>query len=58
MALGVDVGGDTDNGGGESEDGGELHFDRDTIMIFVSHVIPGVVVIARRKVLRDLDETW
>lgn len=28
VASGVDVGRDTDNGGSESEDGGELHFDR------------------------------
>lgn len=27
VALGVDVGGDTGNGGGDREDGGELHFD-------------------------------
>lgn len=28
VASGVDVSGDTDNGGSESEDGSELHFDR------------------------------
>lgn len=36
VAGGVDVGRDTDNGGGESEDGGELHFDRVPNTILVS----------------------
>lgn len=34
MAPGVDVGGDADNGGSQSEDGGELHFDRDSMVVF------------------------